>query len=222
MIYKEHFIFGAGGHGRVIAELLQLNNFNIAAFIDDNPKTSIVNSLPVVSFKNIEKNDLKLYLIIAIGDNFTRKNASKRLKNNNYFSCIHKNAIVSITAKIGIGSVVMANAVINSNTNVGKHVIINTSAVVEHDCTIEDFVHISPNSTLLGNVYVGEGTQVCAGVVILPGVKIGKWCIIGAGSIVLKDVPNGSIVVGNPGRIIKENPVYYDAIKEYVEEFTTS
>jgi acetyltransferase EpsM len=213
MIYREHFIFGAGGHGRVIAELLQLNNYNIEAFFDDNPKTNIVNSLPVISSKNILNNDLKLYLIIAIGDNFTRKNTSKRLKNNNYFSCTHKNAIVSITAKIDIGTVVMANAVINSNANIGKHVIINTSAIVEHDCTIEDFVHISPNTTLLGNVFIGEGTQVCAGVVILPGVKVGKWCVIGAGSIILKDVPDGSIVVGNPGRIIKQNPIYESAME---------
>ena len=67
----------------------------------------------------LKKNDLKLYLIIAIGDNFTRKKASERLKNNNYFSCFHKNSIVSPTAKIGIGAVVMANAVINSNSNLG-------------------------------------------------------------------------------------------------------
>jgi acetyltransferase EpsM len=66
---------------------------------------------------------------------------------------------------------------------------------------------------LLGNVFVGEGTQVCAGVVILPGVKVGKWCVIGAGSIILKDVPDGSIVVGNPGRIIKQNPIYESAME---------
>lgn len=44
---------------------------------------------------------------------------------------------------------------------------------------------------------------VAAGVNILRGVKIGSGAIIGAGSIVTKDVPPYSVVVGNPGRVIK-------------------
>lgn len=220
MIYRENFIFGAGGHGRVIAELLQLNNCKVEAFIDDNPKSNLNNAIPIVNSNFIEKNEMRLSIIIAVGDNFNRKNISKRIKNHFFFSCIHKNASISPSSKIGDGTVVMQNAIINSNAIIGKHAIINTATIVEHDCTIEDFVHICPSATLLGGVFVGEGTQIGAGVIILPGVKIGKWCIIGAGTIVLNDIPNGSIVVGNPGRIIKENTVYYEAIKELDEEVT--
>ena len=35
MEYREHFVFGAGGHGRVIAELMQFNDCKVDAFIDD-------------------------------------------------------------------------------------------------------------------------------------------------------------------------------------------
>jgi acetyltransferase EpsM len=208
MEYREHFVFGAGGHGRVIAELMQLNDYKVDAFIDDFPRATNVNSIPIISSNLIQKNELKLYIIIAIGDNLTRKNTSKRLMNNIFFSCIHKNASISPTSKIDSGTVVMLNAVVNTNTEIGKHVIINTATIIEHDCVIEDFVHISPNATLLGNVTVGEGTHVGAGVIILPGVKVGKWCVIGAGSVVLNDIPDGSVVVGNPGKIIKHNPLY--------------
>lgn len=217
MNYREHFIFGAGGHGRVIAESLQSNNCKVEAFFDDCPKVNSMNSIPVISSDFLDKNEMKLSIIIAVGDNLTRKGISKRLTSNIFFSSIHKNAVISPSAKIGAGTVVMLNAIINSNAEIGKHVIINTATIIEHDCVIGDYTHISPNATLLGNVSVGEGTHICAGVIILPGVKVGKWCIIGAGTVVLTDIPDGSIVVGNPGRIIKENPVYH-AAKEFEGE----
>jgi sugar O-acyltransferase (sialic acid O-acetyltransferase NeuD family) len=218
MDFREHFIFGAGGHGRVIAELLQRNNYRVEAFIDDNPKSNINNAIPIVKSDFIEKNEMRLSIIIAVGDNFARKSISKRLKNNIFFSCFHKTASISPSSKIDNGTVIMQNAIINTNAIIGKHVIVNTATIVEHDCVIEDFVHICPSVTLLGDVFVGEGTKICAGAIVLPGVKIGKWCVIGAGTIVLKDIPNGSIVVGNPGKIIKENLIYYKANKEFEGE----
>jgi acetyltransferase EpsM len=211
--HKEHFIFGAGGHGKVIAELIQGNNCSVEAFIDDYPKVDLMNSIPVISSHFLNTTDIKLSVIIAVGDNLTRKDISKRLSNHFFFSCYHKNAILSPSITIGEGTVVMSNCVINSNVNIGKHVIINTASIVEHDCNIESFVHISPRATLLGAVTVGEGTQIGSGVIVLPGITIGKWCVIGAGSVILNDVPDGSIVVGNPGKIIKENPIYYSAIE---------
>jgi sugar O-acyltransferase (sialic acid O-acetyltransferase NeuD family) len=217
MKYREHFIFGAGGHGRVIAELLQFNDCKVEAFFDDSPKLNLINSIPIISSNFIEGNEIKLQIIIAVGDNLTRKSISQRLSHNAFYSCFHKNATISPSSKIDNGTVVMQNAIINSNVEIGKHVIINTATIVEHDCVIEDYAHISPNATLLGNVTVGEGTQIGAGVIALPGIKIGKWCVIGAGSVLLNNIPDGSIVVGNPGRIIKQNPLYHKA-KEFEGE----
>ena len=181
---------------------MQFNNCKVEAFFDDSPKLNLMNSIPVISSNFLDSNQMKLSIIIAIGDNLVRKNISKRLDSNSFYSCFHIKAVISPSSKINIGTVVMLNAIINSNVEIGKHVIINTATIVEHDCVIEDYVHISPNATLLGNVFVGEGTQIGAGVIILPGVKVGKWCIIGAGSVVTKDIPNGSTVCGNPARIM--------------------
>jgi acetyltransferase-like isoleucine patch superfamily enzyme len=38
---------------------------------------------------------------------------------------------------------------------------------------------------------------------IIQGVKVGKNVTIGAGSVVIKDIPDNAVVVGNPGKIIK-------------------
>jgi len=55
-----------------------------------------------------------------------------------------------------------------------------------------------------GLVEVGENCWIGANVFIGMGVKIGRNSIIAAGSIVVKNVPDFSLVVGNPGRVIKK------------------
>jgi acetyltransferase EpsM len=202
---KKLYIFGASGHGKVIAELLASNNCVVEAFIDDAPKNDFWHAIPICNtLASIKRTD-NVALIIAIGDNLIRKRSSFRFQDFPFFTSIHPTAIVSPTASIGLGTVVLVNAIINSDAVLGDHVIINTAVVIEHDCRIADFVHISPNATLSGNVSVGEGTHIGVGVVVIPGVKIGKWCTIGAGTVLLNDVPDGATVVGNPGRIIKYN-----------------
>lgn len=54
---------------------------------------------------------------------------------------------------------------------------------------------------------VKRGASIGSGATILCGITIGEKALIGAGSVVTKDVPPGAVVVGNPGRVIKQLPV---------------
>lgn len=197
------YIFGAGGHGKVIAELVTGTNEEITAFFDDYPKSDNFGEIPIYNTSYIIEPKDKNALIIAVGDNNIRKKISLRFKDYTFFTKQHKSSYVSPTASIGCGTIIMINAVVNASAKIGKHVIINTSSIIEHECIIDDYVHISPNATLAGNVEIGEGTHIGAGAIIIPGIKIGKWCVIGAGTIVINDIPDGAIVIGNPGKIIK-------------------
>ena len=58
-------------------------------------------------------------------------------------------------------------------------------------------------------VEIEDGVFIGTGSSLVPRIKIGKWSVIGAGSVVIKDVPPYSVVVGNPGKIIKTiEPTY--------------
>ena len=191
------YIYGASGHGKVILDILRLNEICVSGFIDDNSNINTFCDHPV------QQNSLVDKLIIAIGDNRVRKFISTKYQDDNFIKLFHPRSIIAIDSTINTGSVTMAGAVVNSAVTIGKHVIINSNATVEHDCEIKDFAHISPGSTLCGNVSIGEGTHIGANAVVIPGIKIGKWCRVGAGAVVISDLPDYCTVVGNPARIIK-------------------
>ncbi|MHA6697205.1 acetyltransferase [Chryseobacterium sp. A321] len=193
------YLIGASGHGKVIADIAELNDFKIKAFIDeDKTKNSFVDYPVLHTFPQN-----KVIATICIGNNVIRKRIYEANTHMSFRTLIHPNSTVSNRAKIEEGTVVMAGVTVNSECMIGKHCILNTNASIDHDCAIEDFAHISPNVGLAGNVTIGEGTHVGIGANVIQGVKIGKWCTIGAGAVILGDVPDYSTVVGNPGRIIK-------------------
>ncbi|MEM6718263.1 MAG: acetyltransferase [Bacteroidota bacterium] len=196
-------LFGASGHGKVVKEVATSTNTVVEAFIDDFPKSEFLHEVPIVKSDKLT-NYANHKFLISIGNNKIRKIISQKLSND-FTTLIHKSAVISPTATIEDGTVVMNGTNINADTKIGKHVIINTAAVVEHDCYIGDFVHISPNATITGNVTIGEGSHIGAGAIVIPNVKIGKWATIGAGTVIIKDVPDYAVVVGNPGIIKKYN-----------------
>lgn len=195
------YLYGASGHGKVVTEIAISNNIDIKGFIDkDNTKKECLG----FSVFNEAPGDLNK-LIVSIGDNKTRKEVAGKFSEDQFAKLIHFRAVVSPSAELKTGTVVMAGATINAEAKIGKHCIINTNASVDHDCVIEDYVHISPNVALAGNVRIGEGTHIGIGSCVIQGIKIGKWVTIGAGAVVIKDIPDHAVVVGNPGRVIRFN-----------------
>jgi acetyltransferase EpsM len=202
MSINQFCIFGASGHGKVIADIILCNSNEIIAFVDDAPKENSWQGIPILPSSQLESLNIN-NLVIGIGNNITRKLVAEKLFNKNFGVVKHPSSIVANTSTIDDGSVLMSFSLLNPGVRMGKHCIINSKASVDHDCQIGDFVHIAPNATLCGNVQVGEGTFVGAGAIVIPNITIGKWCTIGTGTVVLKDIPDNCTVVGNPGRIIK-------------------
>ena len=190
------YLYGASGHARVIIDILHAMGLQVEAIIDDNPSISELDGIEVRHEFNGESP-----MILAIGNNGVRRRLDAKL-NCEWSTAIHPTAIVSPSANIGHGTVVMHGAIIQTHAEIGRHCIINTGASVDHECRIGDFVHISPHATLCGQVDVGEGTWIGAGATIIQCVKIGKNCVIGAGSVVLHDVADGARVAGNPAHML--------------------
>ena len=205
---KKVIIIGAGGHAKVIADIIEKSKDIVYGFLDDNKDIGeiIIKNYSIIGkvseCQGLQDNNKNLYFVIAIGDNYTRKNIYEKY-DLNYYTAIHPNCNIGIDVEIKECTVVMANACINSNAKIGKNCIINTGAIVEHDNIIEDYVHISPNATLCGTVKVGANTHIGAGAIVKNNTKITKDCIIGAGAVVVKNIEERGTYVGVPARKIK-------------------
>lgn len=120
--------------------------------------------------------------IIAVGDNAIRQKESRGY--TKFAIATHRSAVISPTAKIGEGTVIMAGVIVQANAVIGKHVILNTGCSVDHDCVIEDFAHIAPGVHLCGGVHVGEGALVGVGSCAVPEARVSPWIVVPAGSVV--------------------------------------
>lgn len=196
------YLFGASGHGKVIKDILNANGIKVEAFADDNHNVNECGGRPVMH----DATGLSP-MIVSIGVNRIRKMIVERLKANNpdikFATAIHPSAVISPSAKIGEGTVVMAGAVINADAVIGNHCIVNTGATVDHDCKIGDYCHIAPGVNISGATHVGEGTWVGVGSCVIQCLNIGKNCMIGAGSVVVKDIPDNVTAFGCPAKVIK-------------------
>ncbi len=203
-------ILGAGGHGKVVFDILRRANTHRAiGFLDAD--TSLlgvrVSGLPVLGSVNLlprlRAQKVK-GAIVAIGDNRARRSYARLVEEAGLqlISAIHPNASVSPTATIGRNVVIAAGAVVCPDARIADSVILNTACVVDHECEIGDAVHICPAAALAGRVHVEPGAFVGLGARVIQCVRIGENAVVGAGAVVLRDVPADTTVVGVPAKAI--------------------
>lgn len=205
---KDVVIIGAGGHAKVIADIIVKSNDEVIGFLDDDQTLSpnIIDRYKLIGTiadcEKIQRKNPDFQFIIAIGNNHIRTKVADKY-NLNYYTAIHPSTIIGLGVNIAEGTAIMANAVINSSTKIGKHCIINTGAIIEHDNIIEDCVHISPNATLCGTVNVGKLTHIGAGAIVKNNMTVCNNCIIGAGGVVVKSIEEEGTYIGIPVKKIK-------------------
>jgi sugar O-acyltransferase (sialic acid O-acetyltransferase NeuD family) len=202
-------VYGAGGHGKVVAEVVGALGLEVEGFLDDLKPVGT----PVLGEKRVLGGGDRLAAVpewavviaLAIGDNAKRQALAGRLAELGRASgtFVHPRAWVSPTATLGPGTVVMAGAVVNAAARVGAGVILNTGCTVEHDCVIGDFAHLSPRSVLGGAAHVGAGAHIGLGACVLPQAIVEENALVGAGAVVLAHVNRGQVVVGVPARPLR-------------------
>jgi UDP-perosamine 4-acetyltransferase len=202
------FIVGAGGHGRVVLDILRAStHYNPIGFIDADPSITTVAGLPIFGHLNaLPKLKLRTtHAIIGIGDNRARQSYSQKLRDRGFelVNAIHPSAIVSPTAQIGANVVIAAGAVVGTDAKIADDVIINSGAIVEHECEIGAAVHVCPGAAVSGRVRIGTGAFIGLGCRIIQCLTIGEGATIGAGAVTIRDIPDGATAVGVPARVIK-------------------
>lgn len=204
-------VFGAGGHSKVLLEIiLEDPSVEVVGLLDSNQEKwgLAVLGVEVLGGDNLAEQLMKsgvdaFYLGLGSTGNLAPR---KRIFDNAVeiglkpLSALHNKAIISKHVRIRPGSCVMAGAVINAGALVGRNVCVNTAAVIEHDCILESHCFIGPGVRMGGAVRVGSTAFVGIGSTVRHGLTLGAGCLVGAGAVVVKDVLKRQVVVGVPAR----------------------
>jgi UDP-perosamine 4-acetyltransferase len=200
-------IIGAGGHAKVVIEVLRASGtFQIAGLIDQDAARSPILGLSILGtdadLPRLRHEGIR-HAFVGIGDNLRRVQVGRHMRQIGFemVNAISPAAVVSDSAKLGCGIAVMAGAVINAEARIDDLSVINTCASVDHDCWIAEGVHVAVGCSIAGNVKIGRLAFLGAGATVIPGVSVGENALIGAGACVVRDVPDGARAWGVPAKI---------------------
>ncbi len=204
-------IIGAGGHGRVVLDIMQHEGLHeVIGFLDSNPDLHgrLMDGVevlgPIQRLAGLKEKGVR-GAIVAVGHNGTRRSFGEQVQRlgHELVSAIHPSANIASNVSIGRGVVVAAGALVCAHCQIGDGVILNTGCLVDHETMIGTACHLCPGVKIAGRVTIESGAFVGIGATVIQHVRVGHDSVIGAGAVVLKDVPPMSTVVGLPAREIK-------------------
>lgn len=198
-------VFGAGGHARVIVDLLREGHRDrspIAVVDDGAERPADVLGVPVVGGSGVlavlrERGAADAALGVgAVTHNKTRITLFEKLRALGFAlpNLVHPRSSLEPSVSMGMGNQIFAGAIVGSAARLGDNVIVNSGVVVSHDCSIGSHSHLTPGAILAGGVTIGENTVIGMGVTVYLGVTIGRDVVISNGVHVLHDVPDGALV----------------------------
>lgn len=207
---KENLILiGGGGHARACHDvIMEENRYDIIGYLDVKESKDL--QLPYLGTDEEIKNYINnCAFLITIGLQPTPEN-KKRMQlfqmikglGGRFATCIAPSAIVSNSAKIEEGTIIMHNCVIQANAKIGENCILNDCSLVEHDVIMGNNCHISTGARVNGGVQIGNDCFIGSSSVIRNNITIGNNVILGQGSNLLKSIGNDCKVYGNPAKLI--------------------
>ncbi|MEA1943238.1 MAG: acetyltransferase [Pseudomonadota bacterium] len=205
----EVFIYGAGGHARVVADAVAAaGQYRPVAAVTDIAEQAgaTLDGLPVLhsadALEAMRDRGVRA-AIVAIGQAEARAAVSARLDQAGLtlITAIHPRACVSPNATIARGCLVGAGGIVHAGTTLGEGAIVNTGAIVEHDCVIGAFAHIAPGAVVGGHARIGAAGWIGIGATVKDRIAIGERTVIGAGAVVVRDMPADAVAYGNPARV---------------------
>ncbi len=213
-------ILGAGGHGRVVLDiLLHGGGHNVVGFLDNNPQLQgrRVDGVPVCGTVDEVAEIARAMridgVVVAIGDNGVRQGLAREVEGLGIplLTAVHPSATLAHNATVGRNVVIAAGVVVCAHCQIGDSVILNTGAIVDHQTMVGEAAHICPGVRIAGRVKIESGVFVGIGATVIPKVTLGCESVIGAGAVVIGDVEPLSTVVGVPARAVASTATDDDA-----------
>ena len=204
-------IVGAVGNCLDIAEAANAcsggDAYEVTGYLDDDDGlqgTDIV-GVPVLGKLADAKQHPDASFVFGIGSpsSFRNKRALIErlgLADERFATVVHPSSVVSKSARIGRGSVILSNCSVGYNAVIGDHVIVLQNSVIGHHSRIGDLTIMAAGVTLSGKVSIGTQCYIGVGTSMKEGVEVAAETLIGAGSVVVSDIEGCRVAYGVPAK----------------------
>ena len=194
------YIFGGGGHARVIASFFTVSPVFVVPRLDGQA-TLPGNTLSEDEyFRKLPPGDVYL----GIGSNEERELCASRLRavRANMPPCIAPTAFVARDAEIESGAIVCAGAVVGSRSESARY---DHQHAFQRRSRLRAWrpLQVTAGVTFGGGVRTGVNCFFGIKSAVVPNTTIGDKVQLMAGSLIVSDVESNVVMGGNPARLVK-------------------
>ena len=171
-------LVGAGGHAKVLAEVLAARGIELAGYVDPEVCDWLPGLRRIESDQSLARNESGDFVIGFGGvtpDQLRRRLdlfRRYRSQGRQFPAIVHPAAWVSRTATIDSGAVILGGAIVQPGAVIGEAAIVNSGAIVEHDVQVGAGSHVAPGAVILGDAKIGECVMVGARAVVVQGAHL--------------------------------------------------
>jgi sugar O-acyltransferase (sialic acid O-acetyltransferase NeuD family) len=198
--------------------------FSALGFLDNDPakKGTKFHGLPVYGgyecIADLIGDDDVRFVNLITGNTLSRCQVTRGIvaRGGRLANFVHPTVDLNMT-RMGLGNYIQEAVVLQADVEICDNCSMHMGALIGHESRIGHSVFVAHAVSVSGGVHIGDGCFIGTNATIIPRVRIGMWATVGAGSVVTKDVPDHAVVVGNPARVIKANPVQLESGRVFDE-----
>ena len=204
---KEILIYGNGKIARILYHFIK-KKYKVSAFtVDENfIKTTYLEGLPLVPFKNIEKTHPKSEFDMIIGVGYAQMNnireakyLAAKEKGYEFINYIHPSVEIHENINIGENNIILDNVSIQPFSQIGNSNFLWSNAVLAHGCILGDTNWITSGVVVSGDSIIGSRCFLGVNATIGHSITIKNENFIGANTLITRNTNEKEVFISKEG-----------------------